>query len=389
MLLHRRPGDEMRRSRHGIALVIVLLTIVALGILVAGAFFGSSQEVRIGREALRQEQTLAAAENALVGAIRGWDPDYAAALMPGELNELSVVQHGDITIRLTLLKANLIDYLLLADASTSPSSSGVSRRRIGMSLQLDIPDLRETAALEFHWPLEGSENAMLHDGMRISGVDQPPESWPECGPASTDIAGIMTADSTAVEPGCTAVGCVAGSPPVLGSPLAGVGGSGAFADATWSALVARTWFRLSGGGDIGSRDRPIRPELTDGRCDRLIQHNWGDPARLTDCASFFPTVHVLGDLVLDAGSGQGVLLVEGDLTLTGGVSYFGVVLVRGSLRSTDGGGRITGVVQVAGETGTSSLGPGTSITYSRCALLTALAASAGPRPISRSWVEMY
>src|SRR5439155_1075262 len=60
--------------------------------------------------------------------------------------------------------------------------------------------------------------------------------------------------------------------------------------------------------------------------------NWGDPNRATPagaCESYFPTIHVLGDLKVTTGRGQGVLLVDGDFTVAGNFAFPGVRLAPG------------------------------------------------------------
>src|SRR6266702_9001165 len=63
--------------------------------------------------------------------------------------------------------------------------------------------------------------------------------------------------------------------------------------------------------------------------------NWGDPNRAIPagaCETYFPTIHVLGDLRVTTGSGQGVLLVDGDFTVAGNFTFTGVVIARGGLK---------------------------------------------------------
>jgi hypothetical protein len=100
-------------------------------------------------------------------------------------------------------------------------------------------------------------------------------------------------------------------------------------------------------------------------------------------------VYVAGDLTLFGGSGQGVLLVGGDLDIRGGFFFEGLILVGGSLRATVGSPRIEGAVQaglVGGGGGAIRLGGRALVVYSRCAVDMALLASGRPIPIgSRGW----
>ena len=55
--------------RAGIAMPVALFAIVAIGALIAGAFFSSTQEFRIGRNSVFEPRALAVAEMALNGTL--------------------------------------------------------------------------------------------------------------------------------------------------------------------------------------------------------------------------------------------------------------------------------------------------------------------------------
>jgi hypothetical protein len=97
-----------------------------------------------------------------------------------------------------------------------------------------------------------------------------------------------------------------------------------------------------------------------------------------------------GDLVVDGGRGEGMLIVDGSLTLQAGFEFFGVVLVRGALFGGPGGGRITGAVLLAQQRDSASTLDGIAIDFSRCAVRKALLELARPVPIAeRSWSERF
>jgi hypothetical protein len=93
-------------------------------------------------------------------------------------------------------------------------------------------------------------------------------------------------------------------------------------------------------------------------------------------------------LTVVGGLGQGVLLVEGDLTVRGSFAFEGLVLVGGNFRWQDGTGRIVGSVQAGllGEAGL-WLGGRARVVHSRCSLDRAALAAARAVPLgSRSWL---
>lgn len=107
--------------------------------------------------------------------------------------------------------------------------------------------------------------------------------------------------------------------------------------------------------------------------------NWGSP---TDpegpCGGRRVTRYASGDITLEGGEGQGLVLVEGSLTLRGGAVLAGLVVVRDTLR-LGSGARITGLVRVGGPV---VLGSGSLIRGRACPALLALeAAPALSKPV--------
>ena len=62
------------------------------------------------------------------------------------------------------------------------------------------------------------------------------------------------------------------------------------------------------------------------------------------CQSYFPIIYRNGNLKVQDGRGQGVLLVEGDLEVRGNFEFTGLVIVRGELSTNGTGNKITGGV---------------------------------------------
>ena len=76
--------------------------------------------------------------------------------------------------------------------------------------------------------------------------------------------------------------------------------------------------------------------------------NWGDPDRRhRPCGAYLPMRYAHGDLLVEGGTGQGLLLVDGDLTLTAGFRYYGLVMTTGALR-VRGGAALTGYAVAVG-----------------------------------------
>jgi hypothetical protein len=217
----------------------------------------------------------------------------------------------------------------------------------------------------------------------IDGTDRPPDDWicPDPGPT---VAGIATADSTLITTnGCSLGTCVNGSPPLFAdSTLRHSGALLHVGELDWNELILRA---------SATADGTASPQPTErhGACEVEDPRNWGDPDRLGDatCANHFTLVHAPGDLEIDGGRGQGILVVGGDLTLRGGFHFAGVVMVRGALYAN--AARIDGALTVAAaDSSTMSTLNGLVVHFSRCAVHAAMVGAALPEPIvERSWFE--
>jgi hypothetical protein len=153
--------------------------------------------------------------------------------------------------------------------------------------------------------------------------------------------------------------------------------------AAWAAFADKT---------IPGSTGPIAPgPSSSGRdCQRNLPTNWGDPASLAKpCGTYFPIIHWTGNLTVYGGTGQGILVVDGDLTVSGGFTFDGLVLVGGGLTIAGAGVRMTGAIQVDDERGKGSevVGP-SSLKYSRCALARSLLFLGRSEPLwQRGWFQ--
>ncbi|MGH7499737.1 MAG: hypothetical protein ACREL3_12900, partial [Gemmatimonadales bacterium] len=145
----------------------------------------------------------------------------------------------------------------------------------------------------------------------------------------------------------------------------------------------------------------LHPSLaaTGQRCDTADPSNWGEPRRpaatsVHPCRRYFPIVYARGPrLTLAAGGrGQGILLVDGDLDISGDFDFTGLIVARGAIRISAARTRVVGAVMAAGASAgdRNSIAGATTIQYSSCALKEALSAAAFAEPLGqRSWVQVY
>ena len=129
-------------------------------------------------------------------------------------------------------------------------------------------------------------------------------------------------------------------------------------------------------------------------CNTASPSNWGEPYRgigtIAGCYDYFPIIHVIGDLSLTGGYGQGILLVDGDLSVQGGFEWFGPVIVLGHVTTSGTGGHFNGGVMAADVNLEQNTVLGNAVvTYSSCTIIRALTASANARLLKeRRWMDL-
>jgi hypothetical protein len=93
------------------------------------------------------------------------------------------------------------------------------------------------------------------------------------------------------------------------------------------------------------------------------------------------------------GYGQGIMLVEGDLAVQGGFTFYGPVIVRGELKTAGTGGHFNGGVIAANvNLGTTTVLGNALVQFSSCAVERAILNSASltrALPLAqRSWMDL-
>lgn len=131
-----------------------------------------------------------------------------------------------------------------------------------------------------------------------------------------------------------------------------------------------------------------RPSFAAGGCNQADPLNWGSPGDPGGpCGSYVPVKSTFGPSVVSGGEGQGILYATGDLRLTDGHRFVGVLLVAGNL-TLEGGALVEGFARVAGSV---RVAPRAELQASGCGSLgplRALAARVMPVWVpERPWLE--
>jgi hypothetical protein len=382
----RRPSDD-----RGIALAVAVFALVVIGALVAGTYFAGRIEQQTGRNTVEAVQAAEAAEAALNQGIGGAtatqllglaiDPDAADATDLASFN----AGYASATARVSRLTNNLF-LVRSVGARTNAAGTTIAQRSVGQLIRL------VEAELEVKAGLTALGDVTITGGAEVDGHDELPSGWVGKGlscPPEDDVTGVRYNNGVLKTSGNGTFG---------GDPASEV-------DPTLNSTDLKADFdnlkklaTIVVASDNPAATEPVYTNTVPQRCNTAVETNWGEPtpAAVTDpCFNYFPIIYHYGNLRLQGGRGQGILLVEGDLTATGGMIFYGPVFVTGTL-STSGnsgqgakffGGVIAGNVALDDLT---KLAGGALVSYSSCAVKRALQGSATPTTLAeRSWVQLY
>jgi hypothetical protein len=368
--------SRIHSRRSGFALPVAVFAIVIIGALVAGAFFASTQEFRIGTNTLQQTRALGAAEFGLNLTQATWPVAWNTSMTQGQVQTLTpATSDGSVsTVRVTRLSNQ-------AFLVASEGSSGQARRRTAKLLVLNIPTLNMLAALTARGATKIGGSSF------IDGNDHNYPGW-NCPALGAALPGIATEDTTEItKSGCKDYNCVAGNPKVRQDPAAGD-------TSTYFNFGSLDWTQLTGmASKLASGGKTALPSVLNGVCNEADPSNWGEPNKANGgpCLNYYPIIYANGNLTMNGGRGQGILLVEGDLHVQGGFEFYGPVIVRGMLKTSGTGGHFNGGVLAANVDLDQNVVIGNAvIQFSRCTLLKALNGSATPvSAVERAWYEVY
>ena len=113
--------------RNGFALPVVLLALLLIAALIAGAFSGTTEETRMGTAAAARQTALVAAESAIEIAITTLASSADEPIGVGETRHRQIEGlDAPTVVYITRLDSSL--YWLVADAGSTSPNSGVTRR---------------------------------------------------------------------------------------------------------------------------------------------------------------------------------------------------------------------------------------------------------------------
>ncbi len=388
------------RDERGMALALAVVALVVVGALVAGAFFSGTQEQRAAENSRRVLQAFGVAEEGAYEVIDSWKPLANNTLKAYPANSLSVggwpttwdtasnktgVYGGFLyhfNNELYLVDMTARDLVSAGNAAVVAQGGG-GRTRIGLIVRNRPLQVGIKAALT-----TGNSNTVTGN-TTINGVDQSPTGWNSCGPLGAPLAGVRAASGTSVSGAATVIG----NPPVMVDTSVHTSTFNQFGSVSYAQLAAMATITLAGQNFSTS----IAPAVTAaGACDQTVLTNWGDPLNPTAaCGNYMPIVHITSSATINGQEGQGILLVDGNLSVQGGFQWYGITIIKGSLLTAGGGGSPAHfwgatLVQDSVSLGNNSISGSANLLYSGCAVQKALSMTALATLMrSRSWVPLF
>jgi hypothetical protein len=373
------------------ALATVIIALVVIGALVAAALMVGMQEQRIGESTRWLRKSSGLTEGGVNEILRAWDAqaNNGMTLYPTAGSTQTVAQtaspSGTGVYGGTVAKLTDQIYLLDVTGRDSATLGGRvrgdgARQRLGLLTRVLPLPVDVQAAMTIGAPVNfGGGNVF------VRGADNPPPGWANCPAAGSALAGVRAKNAGDVN---NSSGQATGTPPVLISPTMDSTTFMQYGNTNYNALAAAATIQLNP-GSYAPAPAFVGAVCTPGNT------NWGSPLTPAGpCGKRYPIVHVnnfSGTTTITGGSGQGMLLVDGDLVISGAFTYYGLIIVRGKMSTTAGGSpTVYGALLVQSMNfATTSFAGSANIYYSACALQRTRDAVGNPTLLrSRGWVEL-
>ena len=371
--------DRRIQNEHGLALVLAVISLFVLGGLITAAFAPTVMEQRVAENTMAGGQSFSVAEFGLNEALANWNTsDWNNLATWDSLTFSGSVPSGSGTYDGTVRRLN--NELFMVDVVGGDGAQS-ARQRVAQFVKLQLLDVDIQAALTTQGPTRVGGSA------EIDGTDIPPSNW-TCGPTS-DQAGLRLQDAsdlTTSGSNCSNNDCIHGTPQVEADPSISDDTFFEYGDMDWADLTSMATTV------IGPGNYKVEPSESSGVCNTGVVSNWGDPVTPSSaCYHHFPIIYATGDLTVNGDLGQGILLVEGDLSVQGGFEFYGITIVKGQLKTTGTGGHFNGAVMAANvDLDDITVFGNALVQYSSCAVQRALMQASPGAPLrSRGWLYAF
>ncbi len=380
------------RDRRGFALPAAIGALVIVGVLVTAGFYVARQELRIGAASRFSAMALDLAQSDINDVLINRTSALTALPTWGDTTMVDTLTDGVVTVTATRLAMRLFFMKAKATVTQGGGMWSGATRQIGVVTRMTSANMDPPGALATQGDLKVGGSTI------VNGYDSIPSAWGggQCDTSSmTNKPGIVIDSAGAISTSGSKFE-VSGSPDIRVDSSLTTQSLLTFGDMNWSDIVAMAEKTYPGPSAGPYSDFAPDSTLYNGtyRCDTSRLDNWGDPYHPNGtCGNYFPIIYAGGDLKVTGGYGQGILLVEGDLSVQGGFEFYGPVFVKGELSTSGTGGHFNGGVVAANVNfGSSTVLGNAVVSYSSCAIQRAVlnnSALTKVRPLAqRSWVDL-
>ena len=383
----------LKLERRGFALPAVIGALVIIGILVTSGFYMARQELRIGVASKHANMAVNIAQAGANEVMANWNGYQLGNIAVWDSTTVNGTTQGG-TWSVKIQNANNFVYFLTATGNVTEGGAlwaGASRT-IGIATKILFANIDPPAALTTRGQVK------VQGTSDIIGTNYTPPSWNSVCTGSMgtgwDTTGVLLDDVTGGNPAVSGGATIQGTPAFTEDSTIVDSTFTNFGDMDWPGLV--TFAQIEGKEitAVGGLLNNPAPSVVGGRGDTSDLRNWGDSVPANPCGAYFPLIYHGGTVAIQStGFGQGLMLVEGDLELRGGFTFFGIIIVQGRFTTGAGNNRVVGAVMASNavDLTQSFLGTGT-IQYSRCGVNRAILNNASlsrARPLDeRSWIDL-
>lgn len=385
--------NGLKKRREGFALAAAVLAMLVVGAIVTGGFYAASQESSVSKSTDAGNLALYIAETGL-NTVTATNTGLVLDTLPlnstwASTSPTNVAMGGRTVGNYTWTIRRVTEYLFIAQAVGTVTLQGPysgATRTVAAFVRLRKADFDNNTALQVYG------NLTVGGSSAVNGTDYRSSSWSNCDSSTTSSAvtanptsSIRTSGSGQINPS----GSVTRE--AMDSSDFNV-----FGDLGFDEIASYANYTFATSETVGPQ--PAYTGTTPNQCRTNIttKDNWGAPTNPADpCYSWFPIIHAQQNLrISSSGTGQGILLVDGDLEVSGGFTFYGVVVVRGNIRMTGTGGHINGTLVTYGEgdlSSTSTTLGNSVVQYSSCAIQRAALGAWTTRLVPvwhRSWMDI-
>jgi hypothetical protein len=332
-------------EERGAAFVFVVLVMLGLLVLAHGVLVAALSERAGSHAAVRELEARAAAGVGLSAALATPPGSWLDTVGVGGVVSTDLGLVGRVAVTGALLRLGPESWLVEGEGRLGAAAERAARLAWSMDVVARVTAL--PGAVSTH----GGAPAILAGDVDVAAPDAvaAPLHPGDCDPW---LAGLTTHYDT------TALSAVGSLPDSTAPPALGL--------LDFAALSAAP-VAVSGSGTPA-------PLESFGSCLVDAPWSWGDPDQPWQaCGSHFAWRSSASDLVVTGGVGQGLLVVDGDVTFGAGARFHGMVVATGTLRLVGGASFVGMGLAAAGV----QLDPGTELTGSACWAARAVAAHRG------------